>query len=367
MTLKGAIFRSILIFNILATIFSCNSQAMSDKQEESIDLISKGTIVSELGKKISIIFQDVKNNYWFASGDQGVYRYDGENLVLYTKEDGLSSNTIIGIQEDKAGNIYFDNEEAVDKFDGEQFTPLTIAAPAPSQNNWKLEPGDLWFKMGFNQKGPFRYDGEVLHPLKFPKNDLEDEFYKQYPNVSFSPYGIYTMYADSKGSIWFGTASLGVCRYDGKSFHWIYEEQLSKTPGGGDFGFRSIIEDKEGYYWFCNTRYRYEILPDNPSSPGKFNYRREEGLVNSNQENSIDVPYFLSITSDDKGDLWGVTYKDGVYMNNGEELIHYPVQDGDRRVLLFTIYKDNQGVLWLGSHNAGAFRFNGMAFEKFRI
>jgi hypothetical protein len=45
--------------------------------------------------------------------------------------------------------------------------------------------------------------------------------------------------------------------------------------------------------------------------------------------------------------------------------IHYPIKDGETDVLLFTIYKDNKGVLWLGSHNAGVYKFNGHSFEKF--
>lgn len=33
---------------------------------------------------------------------------------------------------------------------------------------------------------------------------------------------------------------------------------------------------------------------------------------------------------------------------------------------LFSINKDNRGDLWLGTHEAGAYRFNGKTFEKFR-
>ena len=60
-----------------------------------------------------------------------------------------------------------------------------------------------------------------------------------------------------------------------------------------------------------------------------------------------------------------VTYKDGVWLNNGEKLIHYPIKDSEKEVLLFSIYKDNQGILWLGTHNAGVYKFNGNTFEKF--
>ena len=45
--------------------------------------------------------------------------------------------------------------------------------------------------------------------------------------------------------------------------------------------------------------------------------------------------FFLSITQDNNGYLWMVTYDNGVWKNNGKELIHYPVKDGEINVLLF--------------------------------
>lgn len=68
--------------------------------------------------------------------------------------------------------------------------------------------------MGWNKNGPYRYDGKSLYYLEFPETNQADEFYSKYPNASYNPYGIYTLYNDSKGTVWFGTSSLGVYRYD---------------------------------------------------------------------------------------------------------------------------------------------------------
>jgi len=35
-----------------------------------------------------------------------------------------------------------------------------------------------------------------------------------------------------------------VCRYDGKSILWLYEDHLTNLPNGGSFGIRAILEDK---------------------------------------------------------------------------------------------------------------------------
>ena len=79
---------------------------------------AKGEIVSELGKSVMYVFQAKNNDYWFGSNDRGVYRYDGKTLVNFTTKDGLVSNRIRGIQEDRSGNIYFTTYEGISKFDG---------------------------------------------------------------------------------------------------------------------------------------------------------------------------------------------------------------------------------------------------------
>jgi ligand-binding sensor domain-containing protein len=73
----------------------------------------------------------------------------------------------------------------------------------------------------------------------------------------------------------------------------------------------------------------------------------------------------MSVIEDNKGDLWMVTYEQGVWRYDGKTLIHYSVKDGSRDIKLFSIYKDKQGELWLGTHEAGAYKFNGNQFEKF--
>jgi len=58
----------------------------------------------------------------------------------------------------------------------------------------------------------------------------------------------------------------------------MYERDLTETPNGGSFGIRSIFEDKEGSFWFCNTLHRYLINRDNADENGKIKYKKIEGL-----------------------------------------------------------------------------------------
>lgn len=367
MGFKPLVSNTLLLFGMLIICTSCKSQNQPDKPSEPEAVAVTGMQVSNLTSGATVIFQDSQNNYWFGGGELGVYRFDGKRLLLFTTEDGLIDTRILGIQEDQYGHIYFDTTEGVSKFDGKKFTTLEVKENSLSENDWKLDPDDLWFRMGWDHDGPFRYDGQYLHSLKLPETEQAAQFFARHPNAPFNPYGIYSLYQDTKGHLWFGTSSLGVCRFDGNSLDWLYEDQMTNVPGGGALGIRSTLEDKEGYYWFTHTKYRYKILPGSFERNGTnyLNYTKEIGTGHKKQAGKTYFPYFMSIAEDQDGHLWMVTYENGVWRNNGQELIHYPIMDGETKVLLFSIYKDNLGALWLGTHNAGVYKFSGEVFEKF--
>jgi len=352
----------ILFLTLLTLLYSCKGQYNSSNQAVVENSRAVGKIASHLDITIWSIYQDQNSNFWFGSKENGLYFYDGKNLKQFTTQDGLLGNQIRDIQEDASGNIFIETLSGVSKFDGQQFKTLEIKDDLVVPNEWKLEPNDLWFRIGFDNKGPFRYDGKYLHYLEFPKSPQEDNFYKKRPSSGFTPYGIYSIYKDRKGHIWFGTTGLGVCRFDGKNLSWHYEEQLQTTPSGGDFGTRAILEDKDGFFWFNNSRFKYKISPNKAANLA---YKKKEGKGFLNEDNEMEFPFFLDIAEDNNGDLWMATYDNGVWRYNGKEMIQYLIKDGELDVLLFKIYKDQQGVLWLGTHNAGVYTFNGKSFEKF--
>lgn len=347
---------ALLVFGILSILSSCNGQT-SNLKNHSIHLNEiniKGDTVKELGSNIMVIYQDKKNTYWFGSWETGVYRYDGKTLINYTTKHGLNHNRVDDIKEDELGNIYFVSAittSSISKFNGNNFTTLTAV---PSEN-WKLEPTDMWFKYSYgNTKKVYRYDGVTLFELKFPNP----------PNLHY-PFDIYSIYKDSKGNIWFGTNPVGVCRYDGKSFEWITEEDVTEFRNEGANGVRSITEDKNGDFWF-NTEYRYSVYDSATLKSNKFYTRHKSiGSLDGKIESNLDE--YLSTVRDNNNNLWFVTYRDGVWKYDGTKITHYPVQVNSKNITLFSIFKDNNGDLWLGTNENGAFKFDGKTFEKFKL
>lgn len=310
-----------------------------------------GDTVQELGSHIMVIYQDKKNVYWFGSFETGVYRYDGKSLINYSIKHGLPNNRIDQITEDQNGNIYFVSchpNSTITKYDGQSFF---IVQTLPS-TDWKLQDNDLWLKNAYQTQKVYRFDGNTFFELTLPKP----------PSLPIS-FEIYSIYKDKKGNIWFGTNPVGVCRYDGKSFDWITEEDVTEFRQGGANGVRSITEDQNGDFWF-NTENRYSVYDSSTFKSGKF-YKRHKSIGSLDGENTSGLTEYLSSVRDNENNLWFVTYRDGVWKYDGSKITQFKVQENSKDITLFCIYKDNKGDLWLGTHNNGAYIFNGNAFLKF--
>ncbi|MVO08656.1 hypothetical protein GOQ30_05695 [Flavobacterium sp. TP390] len=347
MKLNLFLFQSILII-----LTSCNGQTRNKKKDAN--QFVKGDIVEVLGNNIMVVYQDNKGVYWFGSWKTGVYKYDGKTMVNYTIEHGLPNNRIDEIKEDEFGNLYFASyhpKHTIVKFDGNVFKAVL---PVLS-NNWQLKSTDIWFRNSYEfENKVYRYDGKTLHELQLPHP----------PNLP-NPFGIYSIYKDSKENIWFGTNPVGVCRYDGKSFEWITEEDVTEFRNEGANGVRSIIEDKNGDFWF-NTENRYSIYDTETLKSNTF-YTRHESIGSLDGKNTSGLNEYLSTVKDNENNLWFVTYLSGVWKFDGTKITHYAVQDNSKDITLFSIYKDNKGTLWLGTHENGAYTYNGLRFEKFKI
>ncbi|NOT35897.1 MAG: hypothetical protein HOP11_00805 [Saprospiraceae bacterium] len=352
----------------LVSMISCNRQT-NTQSVNSDSLIESQAMLdsfSNMSENIMVIFQDKKNNYWFGSHRDGLYKYDGRNIRHFTANDSFPGTKVEEIKEDRFGNLYFNTNAGLFKYNGIRF--LKIKEVSGGDWNWKLHPDDLWFKCIDYLGHLYRFDGNNVFKLKLPKTKLGEDYITKH-NYNTSPYGIYCVYKDSKSNIWFGTAQLGACRYNGKSFDWISESDVTELHDGPSNGVRSIVEDKNGDFWF-NTEYKYSIYNNtyirNDTSKQAFYYRiKSIGCLDGSKEGNLNE--YLSIIKDDKNNLWIALYLKGIWMYDGEKIKHYPIQINSKDIPIYCLYKDNKGDIWLGTHENGIFRFNGQTFEKLAI
>jgi ligand-binding sensor domain-containing protein len=357
------------LFTVLVLFSSCNTQNKTGntnssaneqktvtKEDTSIKTMAADTAAT-IGRDISSIFQDRNDNYWFGTQDMGVYLYDGKTLIQFTRKNGLYSNQVLTIQEDKSGNIWIGTGGfGVNRFDGRTFTTFSSIESNNSDKDWKIGPEDLWFYAG---GGAYRFTGNSLTYLPLPKTDFDSD-YSLSPADRLGPYGVYCTLKDQKGNMWFGTQTMGVCRYDGKSFTWITGKGLSGPA------IRGLFEDKNGNLWFGNNGnglFRYD-------GKSLINLTEEKGL--SNHEFIVTGKFgpgtlarVWTINEDNNGNLWVGTIDAGVWQYDGKNLINYTTKDGLTSNTVNVIYKDKKGELWFGTGGTGVCIFNGVSFTQF--
>jgi ligand-binding sensor domain-containing protein len=317
--------------------------------------------VAETGRAINQIYQDTKNNFWFASNSEGVFVYDGHALFQFTTSDGLSDNQVFSIQEDRQGNIWFVTVAGISRFDGKNVT----THPSPKndtalQNNTATE--NLWFEFG---GGAYHFNGHTFSYLLLPKPDLTTTHTNttnpQKPDArQLNAFSVYCSFKDRNENIWFGTQTLGVCRYDGKNFSWLGEKGLAGPA------VRALFQDSKGGFWFGNN------------GNGLFHYDGTV-LTNVTEVNKLDNPTFVktgkakqgtlarvwSVNEDNAGNIWIATCDSGVWRYDGKTFTNYTAKDGLTSNAVNTIYKDKSGQLWFGTDGAGVCVLNGNSFSAF--
>lgn len=350
-----------------------------DSDASNSNSVASFQVVDQLAPDIWHMHQDSQGHYWFGSHESGLFRWrgPGSRFDHFTTASGLRNNGISQIQEDRDGRIYARTGEDIHRFDGRGFTHLKLDMSLPVLTEWKLGADDLWFHFGGDDPHAVFYDGQALRRLRVPKTADGDAFEARlprslYPNRLYSPYDGYTVYRDSRGNVWFGTASLGACRLDGTNFAWISEADLNfAEKDNRTFGTRSIFEDREGKFWITVTRSRYEMYPDPtqsaPRTLGGLPFLKEAGLPHPTPGADEDYTFIISAVLDHTGDLWMATLGSGVWRYDGTKLTNYPVLVDGQPIGVFSIYRDRKDQLWLGTLEHGVCRFNGTAFEKVRF
>lgn len=344
-----------VLIALLVISASCKGLSQPEIEESDAGKTEIGETIQKLGARVSIIFQDSQNNYWFAS--DGIVKYDGKTLTRFTTKDGLYSNGIRDIQEDHLGNLYFDTGKGINKFDGKTIEKLTVINDSTKAR--MLNPTDLWFCGEWDLNGVYRCDGEHVYQLKMPKHPLEEEFRKLNPEATYEIYANYTTFKDKSGFVWFGTTTFGACRFDGSTLTWISEREMTEVHRGPSIGVRTIIQDQAGDFYFgSNINSKYRMVEFN----GSASYEKLKGIETDNKSGQDRA--CMSMVQDDEGNFWMANYQRGVWKYDGENFTHYPVLVNGKEADLFSIYKDNQGTLWLGTHNAGVYKFDGSSFKQ---
>lgn len=287
----------------------------------------------QISDYIRRIYQDTKGNLWLGTTRDGVYKYDGKDLKNYSTQDGLAGHCVKAIVPDNAGNLWIATEGGLSRFDGLCFTTFTVKDGLPDNDIWSVLTDRLGTVWVGSMNGLSRYDGHRFIKFSLPVTDIT-------PEVSrYNPECVLSIYEDTEGNIWFGTAGTGIRRYDGQTI-----TSYTTQDGLASNNIWCITQDKAGNMWI-GTR------------GGGISCYDGEIFATLNQQNGLAGNNISDIIQDKAGKIWIGTSGRGISVYNGSTFTTMTENKGITQNNVQCIYQDNAGTVWIG-FSGGLFRLN---------
>lgn len=341
---------------VLTFLTSCNGQVKPIMQKENDDSqIGQAKIPLQKGanKDVRIVasLEDTDGNLWFGSVGEGLFKYDGKLFVHFGMEQGLNSNFIYSILQDKTGKIWVGTNKGLNRFEGSKFVSIPIVLSnnnssyfmnsnninTPTENIvWSMmqdKNGTIWFG---TDDGVYCYDGKAFSHFL----DNQTVINKDSLNLK----GIFSILEANNGNIWFAEcAGEGVSSFDGKTLSTIIPyKEIRRTD--------RIIEDKQNNLWFA-TAFK-----------GICRYDGKTYTQNIFKTPDLDGSY--NILEDANENIWfdtqdGLGFYDGKKLNILTEKVGTVVKD------FIPILLDKAGNLWFSSKGMKLYKYDGKTFTNY--
>jgi len=270
------------------------------------------------------LFRDSKDRIWVGTWGGGAVMLDGEDWKTYNIYNGLLSNAVTSIKEDKEGTIWMATDNGINTITDNKISEIGLRGKRLLNITFD-KYSNLWVCCWGTLKGEpgiYKYDGKNWKG--FTKSD------------GVPGREILKVFEDSRGYIWIGTYEFsigaGVGCFDGKK--WNKYDHMDGLP---DNCVYSMFEDPEGNMWF-GTVGGIGIFDVNQQKWHKLT--RKDGLI----DNSV-----YSMIIDSKNKMWFGT-EGGVSRYDGENWKSFTTKDGLIENLVRCIVEDKENNIWFGTY-----------------
>lgn len=244
--------------------------------------------------------QDELGFMWIGTND-GLNRFDGYSFKIYKYEESntnsIPDNLIISMFQNKENELFVGTNAGLSKFD-RNFDRFI---------NYKNDTSSCLYDLSFQgraitegQNGTLYIATDIGLLLFYPQQNTY-EIISSEGNVhsDLSHSVIDDIYLDSKNRLWVGCAEgLNIFQAKNKSF-----KRITKGKNGEDFSkarFSKLIEDKSGIIWAATSK--NGLIAIEETSNGNFsltNYTH-----NPNSDGSISHNRLLTLQVDNDNNLW---------------------------------------------------------------
>ena len=285
---------------------------------------------------IGELFEDSKKNIWIGYGGKGLVKWkNGKVIEYFTTKEGLVSNHINALAEDRDGNILIGTSHGLSVYNGKTFTNYNFTNGLGNGNitEIKVFGNKTWIGCGVRSKTT-GYNYAIGGGLSiFNGGNFKSIDISKFQNINSYASSCFVIEKDFLGNIWIGTSGGGLLKYDGTSF-----EQFTTNDGLPSNSIRDILVDEHGL-WICTSNGLANM------KDGKFKI-----ITSLNQEVSFEDLHCISKS------------KDGVYFIGAEEgvVVYDPFSfqtisshEGIKIPINWTrgikaLKYDKDGILWAG-------------------
>lgn len=318
-------------------------------------------LLKDVHKTFLTMEQDATGKLWIGT-TSGAYCIDGDKLIAFDAHNGFSDASVSDIYCDKDNNLWLGTQgNGLYRYDGDDYviytqsdksreSPIVMSLTYDQQQNVLL---------GIDGGGVARYNGKNIETLWMP-TDM--------PNAR----RVECVYKDHNGIVWIGTSLGGVWQYDGRQF--------SMVKGTDRNSVTSIREDGTGQLWFAtpsgpyyyDDQHNMQSVGLNMFSSSLLPLGKDSMLIGTQEGVSLVVNKKLDTRFKIKelgttSILSMIRYRnlvligtddDGLYIWEPEtdRIRKYQVQGGLKANAVYSLAIDDHGLVWAGT-GRGVSRF----------
>ena len=319
-------------------------------------------------KTIADIFQDAAGAIWLSHaaflGGGGITRYDGVHVQRFATEDGLPSDWVYCVRQDRAGDLWIGTDRGVAKYDGETFDSFSrrdglgadhVLAihedPAGTlwlgtENGLRKLVGDRWSSI--TEFGEFVGEiraiadgvgGDMWVLSETDLRRLHDGRLEIFPHTE-APLTDMSVHPD--GTVWVTRAGEPHISLKDREWRSSHSESDDYRP--------TVLADRSGAIWFGHAGGRGLVRLDDTRVD---TFTTTHGLANTQ---------IYSLAEGRDRVLWVGTVGGGLSRFDPHGFVAYSQKDGLAGDLVFSVLEDSEGVLWCGT-NRGLCRFDGTRWQ----
>ena len=316
---------------------------------------------------IWFIVRATNGSHWIAT-ENGISHFQNGKFKNYGKKDGLVSNIVNCLLLDQHGALWIGTEEGLNRYYAGKFESFTSRDGLSKDAVWAIhedDEGNIWAGTGtggLNQfiDGKFRVLGKregltgdyVTSVFQDQQQTLwigTDEGVNKIEQNKITHYNVQhgllseyvnCIYQDTKGNVWIGTKE-GLNLLTGETIR-----GFTKTDGLLENHILALHEDLRGNLWVGTS----------------FGLNRWNG---TRFESSPLLPKasIVAIQNSSSGGVW-VAAGSSLYLVDFRDNTYSKTRN-DYDKFIFSLYQDNDGVLWIGTESAGLARFENGKYHSF--